>query len=204
MHGVAAVTESNSISAVKPSRGSGQTRQRRRHKRDSANILWKRVTASYDEDVRAFAKNPALVAPITRWALFQHITPTQAMAARRYGDIVREFHRFHTDNRSTSPRSANLEPVRSAEDHELARRAFDGSMGDYEDNAKYAKRQYKRLMKVMARFEESVTGRNLAKDALDTLCVSEQEPPPQLRGDIALVLTAIAKEFCIGEKRETR
>lgn len=200
MHGVA-VTETKSISAAKPSRGSGQTRQRRRGKRENANILWRRVTASYDEEVRNFAKNPALVSPITRWVLFQHLSPTQGMAARRYADIIREFRRFHTEDQSTSPRSANMEPVRGIKDQELERRALDGSMADYEDKAKYARKQYKRLMKVLARFADNVTGRNFAKEALDMLCVHDMEPPKQQRGDIGGVLTAIAKEFGVGEKR---
>lgn len=198
----AIVTDTRSISAAKPSRGSGQTRQRRAARRGAANVLWKRITASYDEDVRKFAKNPALVSPITRWVLFEHLTTTQGMAGRRYADIMREFERFTIPIGSRTARSANLEPSAPAADTEIQRRVLDGSIDDYEDQAKHAKRQHKRLMKVLARFADPTTGRNGAKDALDNLCLADQEPPAQLRKDIAIVLTAIAKEFGIGERRK--
>jgi len=190
-----------SISAAKPSRGSGQTRGKRRGRRDAANILWRRVTASYDEDVRAFAKNPALASPVTRWVLFGHLTPTQGMAGRRYADIMRNFSRFHMEGQSTSPRSANLEPVRGVEDQELERRAFNGTLEEYEADARHARRQYNRLQKVLARFKDNVTGRNFAKDYLDMLCCEDREPPAQHRADIAGVLTAVAKEFGVGERK---
>ena len=193
-----------SISAAKPSRGSGQTRQRRAARRGSANILWKRITASYDEEVLRYAKNPALVSPITRWVLFQHLTPTQGMAGRRYADIMRNFERYCIPIGSRSARSANLEPQPPAEDNELLRRTIDGSIDEYEERARYAKRQHKRLMKVLERFADPVTGRNLAKDALDNLCLADQEPPPQLRADIGVVLSAVAKEFGIGQPKKKK
>lgn len=190
-----AVTDTKSISAAKPSRGSGQTRERRRSKRDAANILWRRVTAAYDEEVMRFAKNPALVSPITRWVLFNHLSSAQGMAGRRYADIMRKFRRYHTEDKSVSPRSANLEPSRGAEDHELARRLSNGSLDEYEEEARTVKRQHKRLMKVLARFADPLTGRNFAKDSLDIMCVEDREPPAEHRKDIGAVLTAIAKEF---------
>lgn len=197
-----AVSEIKSVSAAKVSRGSGQTRQRRRSKRDAANILWRRVTASYDEEVVKFAKNPALTSPITRWVLFNHLTPTQGMAGRRYADIVGAFRRFHTEDKATSARSANLEPVRNVDDQELQHRLLNGSMDDYESEARHARRQYKRLMKVLDQFKQPLTGRNYAKDALDDLCLADREPPSNIRGDIAVVLTAVAREFgLVKEKR---
>lgn len=198
----APVTDIKSISAAKPSRGSGQSRGRQAARRGSANVLWKRITASYDEEVRNFAKNPALVSPITRWVLFHHLTPSQGMAGRRYADVVKKFHRFTVPIQSTSAKSANLEPVRGAEDQELERHFWNGTLAEYEQEARHAKRQYKRLMKVLDRFRDPITGRNPAKDALDTLCISDIEPPAQLRKDIAVVLSAVAKEFGIGEKKE--
>jgi len=200
----AAVTDLKSISAAKRPNPSGRSIKQRRSKRDAANILWRRITAAYDEEVARFAKNPALVAPITRWVLFNHLTVTQGMAARRYADIMRNFKRYHTEDRPTSPRSANLEPTRGVEDQELQRRILSGTIEDYEDEARYTKRQYKRVMKVLARFADPISGRNFAKDSLDMLCVEDREPPAEHRKDIGAVLTAIAKEFGIGEKREKR
>jgi hypothetical protein len=189
-----------SVSAVRK-QASGSKRMKNSRRRDHANILWKRVTASYDEDVRNFAKNPALVSPITRWAMFGHLTPTQAMAARRYADIMLEFRRYFLDGQSVITRSANLEPTRGVKDQEIERRILNGTIADYEADARHAKRQYKRLQKVLDRYKDHVTGRNFARDYLDMLCCQEAEPPSQHRPDVALVLTAIGKEFGIGEKR---
>lgn len=160
----APVTGMKSISAAKPNRGSGQSRGRVNARRGSANVLWKRITASYDEDVRNFAKNPALVSPITRWVLFQHLTPTQGMAGRRYADVMKKFHRFTVPIQQMTLKSANLEPVRNSEDQEIARHFWNGTLAEYEDEARHAKRQHKRMMKVLDRFKDQITGRNLAKD----------------------------------------
>lgn len=199
-----AVTDTKSISAVKPKRTSGSVRVRHSRKRDAANMLWRRVTASYDEEVMKFAKNPALTSPITRWVLFNHLTSTQGMAGRRYADIVGKFRRYHTDNKADSPRSANLEPTRGVEDQELMRRQFNGTLTDYESDARDAKRHYKRLMKVLARYADPYTGRNYAKNALDDLCVSNTEPSSLYRDQIAAVLTAIAQEFGLDKSKEKR
>jgi hypothetical protein len=56
-------------------------------------------------------------------------------------------------------------------------------------------------MKVLDRYRDPITGRNFAKDHLDTLCLEEIEPDAQFRANIAGVLTAVASEFGVGEKR---
>lgn len=204
MHGALPVTEHiKSISAVKPSRPSGH-QQRRKQRAGGRNVLWKRLTASFDDAVKKFAANPAIVAPLTRLVFFEHLTVTQGMAGRRYADIMREFAKYHMDGGSYSAKSANLEPVRNVEDQELERRVFDGSMEDYLAEAKYAKRQHKRLMKLLARFQDPITGRNYAKDKLDNLCLNDIEPEAADRAGIGAVLSMIAKEFGVNEKREKR
>lgn len=204
MHGAVQVNEQiKSISAVKPARPSGH-QQRRKRLAGGRNVLWKRVTASFDDAVKKFAANPAIAAPLTRLVFFEHLTITQGMAGRRYADIMRAFERYHMAAGSRSARSANLEPVRKADDQELERRARDGSMEDYLAEAKYAGRQHKRLMKVLGRFADPITGRNYAKDQLDNLCLNDQEPESADRAGIAVVLSLIAKEFGVNEKRERR
>lgn len=199
----AIVTEKpKSISAVKPKREGGHSRAKKRFR--GHNVMWKRITASFDEDLRKLGANPAMVAPLSRWVLFQHLTRTQGAAGRRYADIIRAFERVSLPPSARTPRSANLEPVRGAEDQEIQRHLNRGTIADYEDNARYAKSQYKRLMKVMARYVDPVTGRNLAKDNLDTLCLADQEPPSEYRPHIAIVLSAIAKEFGLGEHRKPK
>lgn len=195
----AAVTELKSISAVKPKRNGGQ-HYVRKQRRGGVNVMWRRITAAFDDELKKFGANPAMTAPLTRWVLFQHLTKTQGMAGRRYASIVREFERATMPPQSRSPRSANLEPSKGGEDQEIMRRIYNGTMEEYLDNAKYAKSQYKRAMKVLGRFADPVSGRNLAKDNLDMLCLADQEPPSNLRRDIGVVLTAMAKEFGIGEQ----
>lgn len=165
------------------------------------NVIWRRITAAFDEDLKKFGANPAMVAPLSRWVLFNHLTRTQGGAGRRYTSIVRAFERYHVEPKSRSPRSPNLEPSSGGEDQELERRANNGTLYDYEHDARDAKRQYKRAMKVLDRFADPLTGRNYAKDMLDMLCLSEQEPPAQHRKDLGSVLSAIAKEFGIGEPK---
>jgi len=196
----AAVSEFKSISAVKPSRGSGQSRAKAR--RGGQNVMWRRITAAFDDDLKRFGANPAMVAPLTRWVLFNHLTKTQGMAGRRYKAIVENFDRYHANPPQRSSKSADLEPTTNrASDTTIERHIQSGTIADYEDKAAYAKRQYKRLMKLLAKYVDPITGRNLAKDYLDQLCLADTEPPAEVRGQCAAVLSQIAKEFGVGEKK---
>lgn len=201
MHGQAQVNDQiKSISAVKPPRPSGY-QQRRKQKTGGRNLMWKRLTASFDDAVKKFAANPAIVAPLTRLVFFEHLTKTQGMAGRRYADIMRDFAKYQMENSSHSAKSANLEPVRGVKDQELVRRVHDGTMKDYLADARYAKRQHKRLMKVLAPYADPITGRNYARDKLDRLCLQDIEPESADRAGIAAILSVIAKEFGVMEKR---
>lgn len=202
LQGAIVTEQPKSISAVKPKREGGHARAKKRFR--GHNVMWKRITTAFDDDLKKLGANPAMVAPLSRWVLFQHLTKTQGGAGRRYADIIRNFERFTMPPQARSPRSANLEPARGAEDTEIQRRILNGTIEDYEDQARYAKSQYKRLMKVMASYADPITGRNLAKDSLDTLCLADTEPPAEYRPHIAIVLTAIAKEFGIGEWKKEK
>jgi hypothetical protein len=189
-----------SISAVKPKRASGY-QQRKKQRRGGHNVLWKRLTGSFDDAVKKFAANPAIAAPLTRLVFFEHLTVTQGMAGRRYADVVRKYERFHMDAGSRTARSANLQPARNSEDQTLERIINRGMVREYEAAAKVAKREYKRLMKVIDKYRDPVSGRNYAKDALDNLCLLDIEPASADRPQIAAVLTMVAREFGVGEKR---
>ena len=206
MHGAIQVNEEiKSVSAVR-TRPSGY-QQRRKKALRGRNVMWKRLTASFDDAVKQFAANPAIVAPLTRLVFFEHLTTTQGMAGRRYADIMREFAKYHMEQSSHSAKSANLEPVRNVEDQTLERIHRNDpvhGMKDYEADARYAKRQHKRLMKVLRPYADPVTGRNYAKDKLDRLCLQDIEPESADRAGIAAILTVIAKEFGVNEKREKR
>lgn len=201
MHGAMPVSDQiKSISAVKPKDSRPHSRSRKTFR--GHNVIWKRITAAFDDDLKRFGANPAMVAPLSRWVLFNHLTRTQGGAGRRYANIVRAFERYHVAPKSRSARSANMEPSSAGEDQELERRANNGTMIDYLIDAKDAKRQYKRVMKVLDRFKDPISGRNYAKDMLDTLCLQEQEPPAQHRKELGFLLSAIAKEFGIGEPKK--
>lgn len=187
-----------SISAQKPKREGGHSRAKKR--RGPENVLWKRVTASFDDAVKRFAADPAIVAPLTRLVFFKHLTVRQGMAGRRYADVMRTYERFHVAGAQRSTRAQNLEPMRGA-DQEIERRIRNGTIAEYERDARHAKRDYKRMMKVLDRYADPVTGRNVAKDVLDNLCLSDAEPPAQWRSNLGVVLTAIADEFAVKEKR---
>lgn len=201
MHGGATVNEQiKSISAVKPKRPSGY-QQRRKRAKGGHNVLWKRLTASFDDAVKQFAANPAIAAPLTRLVFFEHLTVTQGMAGRRYADVVRDFEKYQMESGSRTARSANLEPSSKGDDQTLERLHNNGGFLDYLADARHAKRQYKKLEKVLAQFRDPVTGRNYAKDALDNLCLLDIEPASADRPQVAAVLTMVAKAFGVGEKR---
>lgn len=198
MHGVinqVADTTIKSISAVKPKREGGHARAKK--KRGGWNVMWKRITENFDDAVRRAGADPRIAVPLTRLVLFHHLTTTQGMAGRRYADIIRKFERFHMASSARSARSANLQPARGVEDTELERIHIEGKLREYEAAAKVAKREYRRLMKVVDKFADPITGRNHAKDQLDNLCIFDREPPSEARASIGAVLSMVAKEFGI-------
>lgn len=189
-----------SISAARPKKPGPHARAKERQ-RGGHNVMWRRITSAYDDHLKKLGANPAMVAPVTRWVLFGHLTKTQGMAGRRYADIIRNFEKFFSEGGSRSARSADLEPVRKGSEDVIRRHLVHGTLGEFEADARKAKSQYKRLMKVLDRYRDPITGRNFAKDHLDTLCLEEIEPDARFRGNIAGVLSAIATEFGVGEKR---
>ena len=204
-----------SISAVKPSRGSGQTRAK--NKRGGENVRWKRLTASFDEAMRELvlrvppdqidaavklmAANQKLAAPITRLVFFKHLTVTQGIAARRYAQVVGAFERYHVVNATRSARAQDIDKPRVGDDQEIQRHINRGTLHEYEREAKKARKEYDKAQKVLARYADAITGRNVAKNVLDDLCLSDIEPPSQYRQNIAAVLQALADAFQLKERR---
>lgn len=196
----AAVSELKNISAVKPKREGGHSRAKKRQ--TGHKIMWRRITAAYDDELKKLGANPAMVAPVTRWVLFGHLTKTQGMAGRRYADIVRNFDRYHVNPPGREAKSVNLEPsTNRASDTTIEKHLRNGTIAEYEERAAYAKRQYNRLMRLLARYADPISGRNLVKDYLDTLCLADTEPPAETREHLAAVLGAVAKEFGLGERK---
>lgn len=199
MHGGIGVnTAIKSITAVKPPRPSGA--QQRKKRRGGFNVKWKRITAAYDEHLKQLGADPAMAAPLSRWGVYEILTPKQARAGRYYTTIMVRFARYCLPVGSRNVRSANLEPLR-AEDQEIEQRINNGTFDQYERDAERAKKEYRRCMRVLEKFADPVTGRNFAKDALDQLCLQEIEPPTAHRPQIAAVLNLIADAFGIKEGR---
>ena len=207
-------TKIKSISAVKPSRGSGQTRAK--NKRGGENVRWKRLTHSFDQALKELgrvppdkidaavalmAANQRLAAPVTRLVYFKHLTVTQGMAARRYASIVRNFERYHMANVTRSVRAQDIDKPRAGEDQEIQRHLNRGTIEDYEREARKSRKEYVKAQKVLDRYAHEITGRNEAKNVLDDLCLSDVEPPSQYRQNIAAVLQALADAFGIKERR---
>jgi hypothetical protein len=193
MYGAMPVTEPiKNISAIKK-RPSGY--QQRRKRRGGENVIWKRITETFDRDLKRFGANPAIAAPLTRLVLFNHLTVSQGKAGRRYAEVVRDFEKYFVVGAKRTARSASLEPVRGAEDQEVQRHIVRGTIKDYEEKAKKAKRKYQRVMRALDQFKDPITGRNYAKDQLDNLCLADQEPLSEYRNSIAMVLTVLAKVF---------
>lgn len=203
MTGAAQLSEIKNVSvAAKRSHWKDGPSKRNKRRRGGENVMWRRITAAYDDELRRFGANPAMVAPVTRWVLFGHLTKTQGMAGRRYADIVRNFDKYHANAPGRSVQSVNLEPTTNrASDTTIEKHIQNGTIAEYEDRAAYARRQYNRLMKLLAKYADPLTGRNQVKDYLDTLCLSDQEPPAEVRENIAAVLGAVAKEFGLGERK---
>lgn len=190
-----------SISAQKPKREGGHARAKKR--RGGEHVLWKRLLSAYgehtrklsDEELKAFTKSNKLVAPLTRLVFFGHLTPTQGTAGRRYADVMRVYERFHIAGAQRSVRAQNVQASRPGHDQEIQRHIVNGTIKEYEREARRARKDYQRMMKVLGRYADPATGRNIAKDVLDDLVLSDIEPPAQWRTNLGAVLTAIAAEF---------
>jgi hypothetical protein len=204
-----------SISAVKKANKNGREYAKER-KRGGHNVLWKRLTATIDEAmaearrvppdqldkaIAIIATGTKLTSPISRLVFMGHLTPTQGMAARRYAIVVSRFERYHVNRAVRTAQAQNIERSRGGEDHEIQRHLDNGTIHEYEREAKRAKREYEKAQKVLDRYRHVDTGRNEAKNILDDLCLSDIEPPAQYRENIAAVLQALAAAFGTKEKR---
>jgi hypothetical protein len=190
-------TQLKSISAVKKQPSGHANRKKAESRRRGENVGWHRIVDNLDDAIRKLGNNPDVGSPVTRWVYFGHLTKTQGMAGRRYADIMRKFDRFHTGTKSRTARAQSYDNGRGGEDQELAQRAFDGTMDEYEIAARKAMRAYKKLHKVVSAFPG-------AREMLDNLCVLEIEPPADQRASCAAVLSLVAKAFGIDEGKGRR
>jgi hypothetical protein len=161
---------------------------RAKPKRGGETVIWHRYKSLDEEALAAYKISRELVSAIGRLMVHNHLTPLQAEAARRVAYIMARFEKYHVEGRRTA-RSPSFERAFGS-DQELERLAneVDG-IKEYEKRAKKARKDYEKLMKVLAPYGSQ------AKAVLDDLCCSDIEPPAQYRANIALVLSKVAKAF---------
>lgn len=178
------------ISAIK-------TRNRQRERRGE-NVQWKRLK-SLDQtvlDANRIARDAVSV--VGRWLLFKHLTPLEAEAGRRYAYIIARFDKYFTEGRRTA-KSPSYERA-FGQDQELERRFGNGTLDEYTDAAKKARKHYDKLLKIMTIYADPLTKRNPLKNAIDDMCCSDLEPPSEYRTEIAAALRHVGHEFGVEVK----
>lgn len=187
-----------SISAVKPK--PKHWRERAKHKRGGENVKWKRITRSFEDArealkscppdkfdalVKKLADDMRVTTPLTRLVYFGHLTVSQGIAARWYAHVMSRFERYHVASAQRTTRSQSFEPARG-QDNEIERHLNNGTIHDYEREAKKARKAYQGVMKVLDRYGAT------AKNVLDDLILSDIEPATLYRANLAAVLDAIS------------
>lgn len=172
---------------------SAQYQRPRSRERKGENVEWQRIK-SLDASVLDAKKVSREVASVLgRWLLFNHLTPLEAEAGRRYAYIVGRFERHFLQGRRTA-RSPSFERA-YGEDQEVERHHQLGTIKDYEAKAKKARRHYDKLQKIVGVYADPLTKRNPLRDAITDMCCSDIEPPPAYRTEIAAVLRHVGHEF---------
>jgi hypothetical protein len=154
----------------------------------------------FDKAVAIIATCTKLTNPVSQAVFMGFLTPTQGMAARRYAQVVSRFERYHIANASRSARAQDVDKARGGEDDEIQRHLQNGTINEYEREARKAKRDYAKAQAVLDRYI-NIVGRNDAKNVLDDFCLSDIWPPQQYQQNLAAVLQALAQAFGVKERR---
>lgn len=188
MHSITGATVVNdqikSVSAIKRY---PRAKTKQNHAKARGRQIWKSIQHHGDDMVRLGIIAKESQSSLNRMRLMTHLTDLEYEAGRRYALIIGRFEKFCTTTRRNA-KSPSYERGFGT-DQELERHAVNGTMGDYEDAARDAKREYEKLMKVLAPYGSQ------AKSLLDDLCCSDIEPPPNARDNLAVVLRMVAKGF---------
>lgn len=180
--------EIKSVSAVKRY---PRARTKQNHAKARGRQIWKAIQHHGDDLVRLGIIAKESQSALSRMRLMTHLSGMEYEAGRRYALIIGRFERFCTDTRRNA-KSPSYERGFGT-DQELERHAMAGTTADYEDAAKDAKKEYRRLMKVLEPYGSQ------AKSLLDDLCCSDIEPPSTARENLAVVLRMVAKAFGVTE-----
>lgn len=178
-----------SVSAVKkyPRAATSKDNARARGRR-----IWKDLADHGDDMVRLGQITKETRSVITRFVLFGHLTQIEGEAAKRYAYIVARFEKYCIPTKRDA-KSPSYEKAFGS-DQELERRERNGTMADYEDAAKDARRQYNKLIKVLGAYGSQT------KSVLDDFCLSDVEPATEFRPNLAIVLRVVAKAFGVTAK----
>lgn len=184
--GAAIVNTSHQIKSVSAKKKYARSKT---PKQRNARIAWKRIKDNIDDLVLKTGANPELGSVISRWVLFGHLDRKEGYAARMYGEIVGAYDRFHVEGRRGA-KSPSYERGTAGAQDVIAKKERDGTIADYEREARKAKKRYARVIKVLDRFP-------LAKDKLDEVCVFDQEIATEYRPHLKIVLRKLGQEFGI-------
>lgn len=178
-----------SVSAIKRY---PRAQTKKNHQKARGRRIWKTIQNQGDDMVKLGIISKESQSALNRLRLMTHFTDLEYQAGRRYALIVGRFERFCTDTRRNA-KSPSYERG-YGEDQELERHATFGTTADYEDAARDAKKEYEKLMKVIAPYGAQ------AKSLLDDLCCSDIEPPADYRSNLAVVLRMVAAGFGVTER----
>jgi hypothetical protein len=192
MHSITGATVNEQIKSVSAIKKYPRARTKREHAKARGRQVWKMIQHQGDDMVKLGLLSKESQSALNRLRLMTHFTDLEYQAGRRYALIVGRFERFCTDTRRNA-KSPSYERGFGS-DQELERHATYGTLADYEQAARDARKEYDKLMRVIAPYGSQ------AKSMLDDLCCSDIEPPPEYRSNLGVVLRMVAKGFGVIEQ----
>lgn len=144
---------------------------------------------SWDATKRALL-NPDYGTVIGRLYHFGEINARQASAARLYAEVVGRYDRFHPTRDAVLRRSAKspaYERGSRGRDDEVERLSNQGQLPEWERRAKRARKAYLKL--------DSCVPNDLARTALDEICIHNREINSVNYPDLVRILERIADKF---------
>lgn len=179
----------NPISAVTKYARSKTPKQR------NARVAWKRIKDNIDDLVLHTGANPELGSVISRLVLFGHISRAEGYAARLYGEIMGAHDKFFVDHGKRTAKSPSYQRGTAGAADMIERLERNGTIAEYERQARQTAKRYKRIFKILERFPN-------AKDRLDDVCLHDTEIAAELRPHLRVVLRLLGQEFGVIPKED--
>lgn len=167
----------------------GKKRKKEDIPKGAAGVKWHRIRDNW-ADLERIGINPDLGTVIGRMYLFGILSARQASAARLYAEVTGRYDRYHVSEdalqRRTAPSPAYQRGSRGRHD-EIAQHQFNGTIKEYERQARRARRAYSKL--------DACLPNDTARQALDEIAIHEREVNSAIHDDICKVLNRIADKF---------